>query len=244
MTIIIPMAGLSSRFSKEGFTLPKYMLYIKNKSLFYLSMEGFQSFFDEFEFVFITRKIFDSKLFIEKECDLLGISKYKIIELEHTTSGQAETVYIGLKAIKSYPETNILIHNIDTFKKSYIIPERIIEWDGYLEVFLGDGENWSYALTEHDSSTKVIKTAEKKQISQYCSTGLYYFESRDLFVKTYEEFYLNNLKSTEQYIAPMYNLLIDKGLSIHIDLIDKRDIVFCGIPDEYYDYVKIISSRI
>ena len=38
--IIIPMAGLSSRFTKSGYTLPKYMLYAGNKSLFRLAVES------------------------------------------------------------------------------------------------------------------------------------------------------------------------------------------------------------
>ena len=38
MTIIIPMAGLSSRFTNAGYVLPKYMLYVKNRSLFNLAV--------------------------------------------------------------------------------------------------------------------------------------------------------------------------------------------------------------
>ena len=45
MTIVIPMAGLSSRFTKAGYTLPKYMLYVVDKSLFYLAVRSFEHYF-------------------------------------------------------------------------------------------------------------------------------------------------------------------------------------------------------
>ena len=45
MTIIIPMAGLSQRFIDEGYTLPKYMLYIGNQSMFTLSVSSFKKYF-------------------------------------------------------------------------------------------------------------------------------------------------------------------------------------------------------
>ena len=60
MTIIIPMAGLSSRFTKAGYVLPKYMLYVKNKSLFNLAVTSFEKYFDTCRFVFVARNVFDT----------------------------------------------------------------------------------------------------------------------------------------------------------------------------------------
>ena len=182
MTIVIPMAGLSNRFANAGFTLPKYMLYVGNKSLFYLSLIGFESLFKEHVFVFVLRNVFDSEKFVIKECELLGITFYEIIVLNEPTKGQAETVYLGLTKSQVVKNDEMLIYNIDTFRTNFKLPLNFQNWNGYLEVFNGEGDNWSYAKTENDFSTKVIKTAEKKQISQYCSTGLYYFESSNLFV--------------------------------------------------------------
>lgn len=96
MTIIIPMAGLSSRFTKAGYTLPKYMLYVKEKSLFNLAVSSFEKYFTTCRFVFIVRDVYDTPRFVEEECKLIGISNYKIIITE-PTRGQAETVYVGIK---------------------------------------------------------------------------------------------------------------------------------------------------
>lgn len=45
MTIIIPMAGLSSRFTKAGYILPKYMLYAVDRSLFNVAVSSFEKYF-------------------------------------------------------------------------------------------------------------------------------------------------------------------------------------------------------
>ncbi|TOH10549.1 capsular biosynthesis protein, partial [Vibrio parahaemolyticus] len=43
--IVIPMAGMSSRFFKAGYKLPKYMLEAHGKSLFEHSLRSFESYF-------------------------------------------------------------------------------------------------------------------------------------------------------------------------------------------------------
>ena len=234
------MAGLSQRFIKAGFTLPKYMLYIKDKSLFNLAVSSFENYFQTCKFVFIARDLFDTKRFIESECELLGITTYQVILLDLPTSGQAETIFLGLKKAMVKDLEPILVFNIDTFRPGFSFPENLLKLDGYLEVFFGDGANWSYAQTESSGSTRVIKTAEKNQISNYCSTGLYYFKTSALF----NEAYINDVQSSisktskEFYVAPLYNFLIETGNNIHIHLIKKEEVQFCGVPNEYYAYLE------
>lgn len=235
------MAGLSSRFSKAGYTLPKYMLYIYERSLFYISVSSFKKYFDEYEFLFIARDVFCTKDFITQECILLGIKNFNI-EIVEPTKGQAETVLIGITQSKLDKNESILIFNIDTFRPNFIFPKIIDNCDGYLEVFIGSGANWSYAKTENENSTRVIETAEKKEISQYCSTGIYYFKSVSLFIEAYKYRHTINLKSAkEEYIAPLYNFLIMKDKNIQIEIIKRYDVQFCGIPDEYIEFIKKIA---
>lgn len=245
MTIVISMAGLSQRFIKAGFTLPKYMLYAQNKSLFNLAISSFSDYFTNCKFVFIARELFDTKRFIDEECRMLGIKDFEIVILDKPTQGQAETVYIGLQKSTININEPITVFNIDTFRPGFRFPQNINEWDGYLEVFWGEGDNWSYAKTESENSTRVIETAEKVQISNYCSTGLYYFKSVQLFNDTFEA--QNPISETsaikELYVAPLYNWLIGQNRNIHIDLVPKSEVLFCGVPDEYYAYLKQIVEE-
>ena len=64
---IIPMSGLSSRFFKVGYTIPKYQLKISGYSMFLWSLESFKNYFISDKFVFICRNINNTPSFIKKE---------------------------------------------------------------------------------------------------------------------------------------------------------------------------------
>lgn len=244
MTIVIPMAGLSSRFTKAGYTLPKYMLYVKNKSLFRLAVESFEKYFDTVRFVFIARDVFDTQRFIKEECELLGIKDFSVVMLDQSTRGQAETVIKGIEGAGVKDDESILIFNIDTFRPGFTFPENFKNWDGYLEVFEGSGANWSYAKTESENSTRVVETAEKREISTHCSTGIYYFKKAKEFVDAYNENLVNPIKGVpELYVAPLYNFLIRDGKSIHINIIPRETVIFCGVPQEYEDQLMVTLSK-
>lgn len=239
MTIVIPMAGLSSRFSKAGYTLPKYMLYVKDKSLFNLAVSSFEKYFKSCKFVFIARDVYDTPRFVEEECKLLGITDYQVVVTE-PTRGQAETVFKGVEGANIPSDESILIFNIDTFRPGFTFPTDIEKWDGYLECFVGDGANWSYAKTvDGTADSKVIETAEKKEISNFCSTGIYHFKHASEFVKAYHENETTPINGVKElYVAPLYNFLIRDGKEIHVDIIEREEVLFCGVPQEYEDYIK------
>jgi NDP-sugar pyrophosphorylase family protein len=242
--IVIPMAGLSSRFKKEGYKSPKYMLKAKGKTLFHHSVESFNKYFDQEFFLFITLNTTTIKKFIEDECEILGVKNYKIIILEKPTNGQAETVYKGLKKSKNIDVSNIYIFNIDTFRPNFTKPTSfdLDCIDGYLETFVGSGSNWSNILPCKKGSDKVKLTAEKKEISEYCCTGLYYWKSSKVFFDIYERSFkkgMHGFNSNEFYIAPMYNLLIEEGGDVRYTVIDKKNLIICGTPREYESFIMI-----
>ena len=41
----------------------------------------------------------------------------------------------------------------------------------------------------------------------------------------------------ELYIAPIYNLLIQDGLDIRYTLIARNEVIFCGVPSEYVEFL-------
>ena len=163
----------------------------------------------------------------------------------HTeTRGQAETVTLGLEELAKQGvdyQGSITVFNIDTFRPNFVFPDISQHSDGYLEVFQGSGDNWSFAKPEHAGSTKVIQTAEKNPISDLCSTGLYHFNRKEDYLDAYREYVARPSQEWERgelYIAPLYNLLIEKGLNIHYHLIARHEVIFCGVPDEYSDFLR------
>jgi bifunctional N-acetylglucosamine-1-phosphate-uridyltransferase/glucosamine-1-phosphate-acetyltransferase GlmU-like protein len=238
INIVITMAGLSQRFFDAGYKVPKYMLDLNGESAFELSVKSFERYFNTNKFIFIIRDVFDTKKYIETLSRKMKIKNFEIIILDKPTKGQAESVYIGLEILKLNQITPILIFNIDTFRNNFSFPRDISTYDGYLEVFIGSGKNWSYIKPLNNVTTIVCETAEKNEISNYCSTGLYYFSSLKLYNNAYNNFTNNDNNISEKYIAPIYNHLIKNGKKIHYYLISKEDVVFCGTPQEYEQLIK------
>ncbi|WP_202984492.1 hypothetical protein [Thiomicrorhabdus xiamenensis] len=239
------MAGLSSRFKKAGYQLPKYMLEAKGKTLFAHSVGSFEKYFDSEKFLFIALDVFETREFIERECACLGINDYHIVILSEPTRGQAETVFLGVTQARLKGDEDLLIFNIDTFRPDFSWPTEfdIKSVDGYLETFIGSGANWSNVLPADESLQTVEMTAEKQEISQYCCTGLYYWRYCSDFCRIFKNFKKKNLdevQAGEYYIAPMYNDLISEGKDIRYSVIGGENVIFCGVPDEYEEYKQIL----
>lgn len=231
------MAGLSSRFFKAGYELPKYQLTIDNNYVFDLALKSFKRYFATELFVIVLRDCYDAEQFVEQRLQALGIKRYLIKVLDFETQGQAETVLLGIDNDNIGDDEPLYIFNIDTFRYGFTKPDFVADCAGYLEVFRGEGEHWSFIAI--DNNDKVIRTTEKQRISDLCSDGLYYFASKAIYVESVAKAKAQNLLvNNELYIAPIYNLLIEHGATVRYHCIDDSEIDFCGTPDEYAALLK------
>lgn len=228
-TIVIPMAGLSRRFSEAGYTRPKYMLDLHGRSVFAHAVGSFATYFDTAPFLFVARDIAGTPEFIAAECAALGIADARVHLLRAPTAGQAETVELGLADVPA--DTAITIFNIDTFRPGFRYPD-FADSAGYLEVFRGSGANWSYVRPGLGPEPLALETAEKRPISDLCCTGLYHFSNADQFRHALAQERLKP-SAAELYVAPLYNALIQAGAKIHYQVVGAEDVVFCGVPTEY-----------
>jgi hypothetical protein len=228
--IVIPMLGLSSRFFSAGYTLPKYQLPLHGQSVFAHAVRSFEHYFASERFVFLVRSDYDGPGFVASELARLGIRDCAVQVFDRDTAGQAETVYLGLRDEPA--DEPVYVFNIDTFRPGYQKPAFIADCDGYLEVFEAPGEHWSFVAPGPDG--RVLRTTEKERISGLCSDGLYYFRSRALFDQAYLEAREHDLRiKGEFYVAPLYNLLIQRGADIRYQQVARSAVVLCGTPEEY-----------
>lgn len=231
--IVFTMAGLSKRFRDAGYEKPKYQLQLWDGYVFDYAVASFTSFFETTQFLFIYRETGNSRSFIEQRATNLGIKNFKLTELPRETAGQAETVELGTNIAQVDEETPLTIFNIDTFRRPNLeINYNQKKLQGWLEVFEGEGSNWSFVKEDKEKRNIVAETTEKIPISNLCSNGLYYFATKTLFNEALQA-ERNKPSSTELYIAPIYNHLINSGKKIGFSKIKQNDLIFCGIPSEY-----------
>jgi dTDP-glucose pyrophosphorylase len=235
--IVIPMLGKSSRFFDSGYSLPKYQLPIGSKTLFERSVRSFESLFFSIPFVFLVRSDFGAKEFVSSELQKLGIKDFRVIEFATETRGQADSVMLG--TADYHDDNSMIVFNIDTVRDDFTLPDIANFGDGFLEVFKGDGDGWSFIKAGNGGS--VIETSEKIRISDMCSNGLYGFRRLGDFRSSFRQYdELNISVNGELYIAPLYNLLIAKGMNIRYREVDNSKIHHCGIPKDYEAFLKLL----
>jgi len=231
--IIFPMAGQSKRFSQKGYAVPKFMLPLWGGHVFDFAVSSFAPVFADVPFLFIYRESGNVRPFLDARVAALGISDARFIKLEQMTGGQAETVALGVGQAGVPDDAPLTIFNIDTFRNPRASPIAFPSGQsGWLEVFRGAGENWSFVRPSAISPGFADETAEKVAISDLCSTGLYHFASAALFRQAFDQ-ERKKPSAAELYIAPVYNHLIRDGHLIGYGLVAQQDLVFCGVPDEY-----------
>lgn len=233
MNVVITMAGLGLRFREAGYTVPKYQIEVNGKTLFEWSMSSLEKFFGE-TFIFLVRKDDNAADFINATCEKLGVDA-KIIQLEKLTRGQAETAMFASKVwIADEP---LLIYNIDTYVEPGQLRPELLRGAGFIPCFTAAGTHWSFVKL--DERGKAVEVREKERISDNCSIGAYYFQSAKLYADLYKNFYSEDSERGEQYIAPIYNLLIERGADVFIQDISAEFVHVLGTPAE----VEIFAIR-
>lgn len=238
INIVITMGGLGSRFRKAGYSMPKFMIEAKGKTLFdwsMLSLEGYRAAAKKYIFLVKEDSDFDVQQFIKEHCRLLNISNYDIVLIDHLTDGQATTAMLAKPFIDL--DDGMLIYNIDTYVEPGAMNDSELKGDGFIPCFEGEGDHWSFVLL--DAEGKAAEVREKQRISKYCTLGAYYFKSGALYEKLYNEYYSDpgNIVNGEKYVAPLYNYLIQKGGEVYISNVNKKCVHVLGTPGELKEFI-------
>lgn len=90
----------------------------------------------------------------------------------------------------------------------------------------------------------LVKTTEKKRISDLCCTGLYHFNNYLDFCNSFNNYLSlpkNKWEKGEIYVAPLYNWLINSGKRFVYIKVPKNLLSFFGTPDEYNNFLKKLN---
>jgi len=241
MNILIPMAGLGSRFNINIYKYPKPYIILKEKSMIeeaiesldirgniilIVSMEQLKKYERAREVINNLKKSYDN---------------LKVIESNKKLEGAASTCLEAKKYINN--SKGLLIANCD----------QIMKWDGeefrnYLIKNNDDGVIVTYTSTSPKNSyiqlnnnNKVIKVVEKKVISNIATVGLYYWKEGRMFINDCEDMVSKKIKELDEYyVAPVYNESIKKNRIVSIYPTDKFNLV--GTPEDFHFYQELSND--
>ena len=224
------MAGRGSRFVAAGITTPKPLIDVRGRPMYAWATESLPlELAERLIFICLSEQLESSGLANDIE------SRYRrwrpeIIALDEVTPGQVCTVLKAESLIDN--ERALLIYNADTYCRTSLakrLPSLAADVAGLLGVFRAVGDKWSFARA--DESGRVWETAEKRRISDWASTGLYYFRHGADFVRHARAMIAANERTNgEFYVAPVYNRLIAAGARIEID--PAEEVWALGTPED------------
>ncbi len=220
MKVIVPMAGRGSRFKNVGEITPKPLISVLGKPMLYWALKSIDG-IKHSQLIFVALKEHEINFGLKTLLHELYGNNIALVLIDEVTEGQLCTVLAAEEYLNS--SEDILITSSDTFVKSKIgehISRKSDDCAGLISVANLPGDRWSFAKV--DDTGRVVEVAEKRRISNYASTGLYYFANGYDFVNEAKRIIENKEKTQgEYYVIPVYQKFIEKGLKVEISLADK-----------------------
>ena len=218
INIVIPMAGMGSRFSEAGYTFPKPLIEVRQKPMIQVVFENLNI---EGKFIFICQKEHYEKYHLNYLLKLIS-KNCEIIVIDGLTEGAACTI---LKA-KNYidNDTPLLIANSDQFiewnSNEFLYAMSNKNLGGGILTFNSSHPKWSYAKLNDEGF--VCEVAEKKPISNIATVGVYYWQKGSDFVKYAGQMIEKNIRTNNEfYVCPVFNEAIQDNKKIKVWNCDK-----------------------
>jgi dTDP-glucose pyrophosphorylase len=240
MNIVMPVAGLGSRFAKVGIHTPKPLINICGKPMVMWAAASLP-FAKAEDFIFVVRKEHVDSHEIDVKLRQL-FSGSRTIVIDYVTEGAACTALKAEKFIKN--DDPLIITDCDHYflNRNYNAlvtntPEGV---SGAIPVFPAEGEKWSFTKT--DDSWTALQVAEKVRISPYANIGSYFFSRGRDFVWGAEKMISENKHvNNEFYVCPVYQELIDRGDTIKAAL--SQAVWGLGTPEDVEKFTSDFESK-
>ncbi|EAH6814532.1 lipopolysaccharide biosynthesis protein [Campylobacter jejuni] len=231
MNIVIPMAGLGSRFVKAGFDKPKPFIDVLDKPMIVRVLENLK--YKGARYILIARKehLTKEKKLVDKIKNNFNV---EFIAIDKLTEGTACTVLYARKYINN--DTPLMIANsdqiVDVDIADFINDSFKRDLDGSILTFIDKEKNpkWSFAKLNNDL---VVEVKEKEAISEFATVGIYFFNKGKIFVESAIDMIIENDRvNNEFYTCPVYNYAIKSGAKIGIYNINFSKMHGIGIPED------------
>jgi dTDP-glucose pyrophosphorylase len=250
--IIIPAAGLGTRFSDFGFKEAKFLLPV-DINLTPMIEKAITTLVTDyknilFNFLFILRKT-NTQKDIELDHNLHNICKKINAEcfikwIDYVTEGPASSAYLVKDLINN--DIPIIISNSDQILdwNFVLFLNKCKNYDGCVLTYnppykfnIGDKDKHSFVRL--DNNDNPIEFVEKTAISQEALVGVHYYRSGKLFIETYNYLYNNNIRAPngEFYLSYTYQALLNMGYLVGTYKLPIDNSFYpVGEPNDYFEY--------
>jgi dTDP-glucose pyrophosphorylase len=228
------MAGLGSRFTEKGYSLPKPLIKIFNKPMIQLVIDSLDI---DGNYIFVVQKDHRVKYHLDDVLDEM-VPGCSIVEVDGLTDGAARTTLFAKDLIDN--DVPLVIANSDQVVvwHSFEFTKALTTSDGVLALFKAEDPKWSYSKI---NNALISQVAEKKVVSNNANVGIYGWSKGSDYVKYAEQMINKNIRTNNEfYVAPVYNEAIADGKRFVPYFVEEMHGV--GTPEDMNDYInKVIG---
>ncbi len=233
LNLVIPAAGLGSRFRAIGIDTPKPLIPVLDFPMIGWVIANFPL-NDEDDIWMITRK--EDQIPEQMENTISKIkNRIHFIEIDKLTDGAATTLQFALDQI---PDNEaVLSANSDQFISTdiseFIESVRNGKSEGQILTMFATDSKWSYI--QRDSNQDVTNVVEKVVVSDEATVGVYGWKSAMIAKDSIAAMKKDELRvNGEFYVAPSYTYLLKQGgkISTHSAGEVETDVHGLGTPED------------
>lgn len=250
LTIVIPLGGIGSRFSRDGYTLRcKPFVRVLGTEMLAWLVERLDAEADDAVVVVYDPAFSNLKVCLE---NLLPAANLKagitLVELPGPTRGAAETVLLGLRGVPAALRARpVVLLDGDTFYSTDVVGRyraRLAETGANGVFCFSDTQPapmYSY-VTVDPSTGAVGDIREKVKISHWANSGCYCFRSGAQLAEACAALLEKNATQLSQdgkgefYTSGVIKAMMDQGAPFQAIVLDKGDMHVLGTPDQVQDF--------
>jgi len=231
LNVLIPMAGLGSRFKDAGYVFPKPLVEVDGKPMIQAVVESIGV---NATYTYIVQKEHYEKYNLSYLLNLIT-PDCNIVQVEGITEGAAVTCLLAKEYIDN--QSPLILANSDQIvewnSRQFIYDLMTKNADGGIATFESTHPKWSYAKVNSDGL--VTEVAEKKPISDIATVGIYYWKHGSDFVKYAEQMIDKDIRTNNEfYVCPVFNEAIADNKRVFASNIKKMWGI--GTPEDLNNY--------
>ena len=235
LNVLIPMAGMGSRFVDAGYAFPKPIIDVDGMPMIQAVVNSLGI---NAKYTYVVQKNHYDKYNLKYLLNIIT-PNCNIVTIDEITDGAARTCLLASKYINN--NNPLIIANSDQIikwnSKKFLYDLYVKNADGGIATFKSSHPKWSYAKINDEGL--VLEVAEKKPISENATVGIYYWKHGADFVKYASQMINKNiLINDEFYTCPVFNEAILDGKNIYALPVEKMWGI--GTPEDlnYYLYYR------
>jgi HAD superfamily hydrolase (TIGR01509 family) len=232
LNVLIPMAGLGSRFKDAGYVFPKPLVEVDGKPMIQAVVESLGI---NAKYTYIVQKEHYEKYNLSYLLNLIT-PDCNIVQVDGVTDGAAVTCLLAREYIDN--DSPLIMANSDQIvewsSRQFIYDLMTKNADGGIATFESTHPKWSYAKIGADGL--VAEVAEKKPISNIATVGIYYWKHGSDFIKYAEQMIDKNIRTNgEFYVCPVFNEAIADNKRVFA--INIKKMWGIGTPEDLNNYI-------